>query len=67
MPGDITGSTNNIPDRIVDGIDIAVVCEAYGSEPRDENWNPDVDINNDGIVGGIDVATVCKQFGKTDL
>jgi len=67
MPGDITGATNNIPDGIVDGIDIAVVCRAYGSEPGDENWNPDADINNDGIIGGIDVATVCRQFGKTDL
>ena len=61
----LIGDINN--DGTVDGVDIAVVCRAYGSEPGDENWNPDADLNNDNIVDGIDVAIVCRAFGVTAI
>jgi hypothetical protein len=52
-------------DGIVDMTDVVIVCEAYGSTPKDPNWNPYADLNNDGVIDIIDVTTVTINYGGT--
>jgi len=47
----------------VDMIDIGLVCDAFGSEPGDPNWNENADINVDERVDMIDIGLVCDNFG----
>ena len=52
-------------DGVVDGKDIRIVCAAYGSTPKDSNWNPDADLNNDEVIDMKDVRIVASDYGKT--
>ena len=51
--------------------DIFAISDAFGSEPGDDNWNPDADIVGpaggppDGKVDIMDLATCGKYFGET--
>ena len=73
MVGDLTGGTPNpwdfVPDRKVDGKDIAIVALCFGSAPGclpPYIWNPNCDVNGDGKVDGKDIAIVALHFGQAD-
>ena len=51
-------------DEIVDVFDVVTVAEAFGSIPRDPNWNPAADIVQDEVIDIFDVVTVAGNFGK---
>jgi len=57
--GDVNG------DDKVDGKDIAVVAQAFGSYPTHPRWNPITDLNRDRMIDGKDIVKVAKNFGKT--
>jgi hypothetical protein len=57
--GDING------DKKVDGKDIAVVAQAFGSYLGHPRWNQDADLNRDNKIEGKDMTFVAKSFGKT--
>jgi parallel beta-helix repeat protein len=69
--GRITGDVNM--DGHVDGSDMALVAESFGSYGPNYlypgslpsiRWNPDCDINRDGVVDGSDLILVALNFGK---
>jgi hypothetical protein len=53
--GDVTGSTPNVPDGVVDMRDIAAICSKFGTTPSNPNWNPNMDLNKDGVVNMRDL------------
>lgn len=52
-------------DGTVDSIDAGMLSAAFGSVPRDPNWNPNADINNDGVVDIFDAIILANNFGRT--
>lgn len=58
FPGDV----NN--DLIVDILDMAITCMAFGSVRGEGNWNPDADIDENGRVDIFDVTSVGLNFCK---
>jgi hypothetical protein len=56
--GDING------DGKVDGKDISIAAQAFGTKPGDPRWNLDADINGDGKVDGKDLTLIARNFGK---
>lgn len=56
--GDVNG------DKIVNGLDLILLMQAFGSTPSDPNWNPNCDFNNDLRVNGIDLIILSQNWGK---
>lgn len=56
--GDING------DGVVDIYDALALASAFGSTPRDSNWNPNADLNNDGVVDGYDSIILAQTMGS---
>ena len=52
-------------DSRIDVRDITIVTMAFGSKPREENWNKIADLNYDRIVDIRDITIVALEFGKT--
>jgi hypothetical protein len=52
-------------DGKVDGKDIAIVAQAFGSYPEHARWNSAADMNGDNIVDSLDLALVAVNFGKS--
>jgi hypothetical protein len=55
-------------DGKVDGEDIALVAQSFGSWlgcPPQYVWNPICDLNGDGKVDGMDISLVCTDFGQS--
>lgn len=55
--GDING------DNKITVTDLVIICKAFGSKPRDANWNPDADLNDDGKVTVTDLMIASQNFG----
>jgi len=60
----IVGDVNG--DKIVDVFDLIRVAIAFGSEPGDPSWNPNVDLKEDNIIDVFDLIKVAIHFGETD-
>jgi hypothetical protein len=58
IPGDLNG------DFKVNLEDLVLLAQAYGSKPRDPNWNPNADIDNSGAVGLSDLAILALHYGQ---
>jgi parallel beta-helix repeat protein len=58
IPGDLNGDFN------VSRQDLVILMNAYGSRPRDSNWNPDADINGDSKVNLLDLVTLANHYGQ---
>jgi len=54
-------------DGKVDGKDMAIVAQAFGSYPGHPKWNPIADINLDNRVDGRDTANIAQNFGQRYL
>lgn len=52
-------------DGCVGITDLYMMVVAYLRTPRDDKWNPYVDLNNDYIINIFDVMLFAKDFGKT--
>lgn len=59
LNGDING------DKIVDIFDLVLVCNSYGSQPGDSNWDHRCDLNKDDIVDIYDLVMVATNYGQT--
>jgi hypothetical protein len=59
LSGDVNG------DRTVNIVDIVLYVLASGSKLGDPNWDPRVDINQDGIINDADFLVIATHFGET--
>jgi parallel beta-helix repeat protein len=51
-------------DDKVDGKDLAIVVQAFGSYPGYQRWNSQADLNRDNRIDGKDVVIVAANWGK---
>jgi hypothetical protein len=51
-------------DGIVNMMDLYLIAEAYGSGPRDPNWNPHCDVNGDGLINMMDLYIAATHYGE---
>jgi len=58
MPGDVD------VDGKVDGRDVALAAQAFGSCPGDPRWNGVADENEDNRIDGKDIVLIALNFGK---
>jgi parallel beta-helix repeat protein len=49
-------------DGKVDGKDIAIVAQAFGSRLSHRRWNWRADMNNDNKIDGLDLVVIAKSF-----
>jgi hypothetical protein len=59
LMGDING------DKIVNYTDAIEIGAAFGSKPKDPNWNPLADLTQDGYINYLDVIIMGANFGAT--
>ncbi len=50
-------------DGDVDGHDLYLLQQAMNSEPGDDNWNPNADLNGDGVINAADIDLFAGYFG----
>lgn len=60
LKGDLNG------DGDVDGSDLALFADAFGSVSGDDNYNPGADFDNNNVVDESDLAVFAADFGRTD-
>ncbi|MCX8095494.1 MAG: PQQ-binding-like beta-propeller repeat protein [Caldisericia bacterium] len=60
--GGVKGDVNG--DKIVNGLDLILLMQAFGSTPKDQNWNQNCDFNGDLIINGIDLIILAQNWGK---
>lgn len=60
LKGDLNG------DSDVDGSDLALFADAFGSVSDDDNYNPSADFDNNNVVDESDLAVFAADFGRTD-
>jgi parallel beta-helix repeat protein len=58
----ISGDLNG--DYTVGLADLVILAKAYGSKPRDPNWNPNADMDDNGIVGLSDLVIMAIHYGQ---
>jgi len=51
-------------DGYIDGTDVGLIQEAFGSKPGDSKWNPDCDLNGDGRIDMRDIGIALRNLGK---
>jgi parallel beta-helix repeat protein len=56
--GDLNG------DSKVSLADLVLLAQAYGSKPRDSNWNANADIEGNNIVGLSDLVILAQHYGQ---
>jgi len=66
VAGNVVGppSEGGFPDDIVNMRDIGAICNVFGATPSASNWNPNMDIDNDGAISSSDLDIACSNFGK---
>lgn len=52
-------------DSDVDGSDLALFADAFGSAPDDDNYNPNADFDNNNVVDESDLTVFAVDFGRT--
>jgi hypothetical protein len=66
IPGDVTSTTPDVSDGIVDMRDIGIICNHFGTTPSGSGWNSNYDVNEDSVVNMRDIGIACYNFMKTD-
>jgi len=64
VAGDVSGSTQGVPDGIVNILDINYLVRLFMTRPKSPNWNPNADINNDLVINILDVYIPVQNFLK---
>lgn len=60
IAGDVNG------DKTVNGVDLSIVSQAYGSSKGEPRYNPIADINEDELVDIRDIFLVARNLGKAE-
>jgi len=63
-PGDVSSTTQGVPDGTVDMKDIAYLVMLFNTRTNSPNWNPNADTNNDGVCNMKDIAIAVFNFNK---
>jgi len=66
IPGDVTSTTPDVSDGMVDMRDIGAICNHFGTTPSSSEWNSNYDVNEDNVVNMRDIGIACYNFMKTD-
>ena len=53
-------------DGDVDGSDLVIFSDAFGSSSGGPDYNPVADFDGDGYVDESDLAAFAAEFGRTD-
>ena len=64
--GDVDGITPGVPDDLCNMRDIGYVAQDFGFKPSSPDWEPNVDIDNNGVVDMRDIGIACFYFNKTE-
>jgi hypothetical protein len=64
VPGDVSGPTVGVYDKIVNMRDISYLIQFFNTNPGSPNWKPNADINNDGTVNMRDIQIAILNFNK---
>jgi hypothetical protein len=64
VPGDVSGPTQGVFDKIVNMRDISYMILLFNTKPSSPNWNPNVDVNDDGVVNMRDIQIAIINFNK---
>jgi parallel beta-helix repeat protein len=64
IPGDVSSVNQGVYDTTVNMRDIAYMIMLFNTRPGSPNWNPNVDVNNDGVVNMRDIATAIFNFNR---
>jgi hypothetical protein len=46
---------------------VLMIVKAFGTDPQNPNWNPNLDINCDDYIDTKDILITTKNYGRTDL
>ena len=49
----------------MDGSDLALFADAFGSAPDDDNYNPNADFDNNNVVNESDLTVFAVDFGRS--
>ncbi len=66
IPGDVSGNTPGVYDKVVNMKDIAYLVVQFNTRPTSANWNPNADINDDAVVNMRDIAIAITNFNKRE-
>lgn len=66
IPGDVSGNTLGVYDKVVNMKDIAYLVVQFNTKPTSANWNPNADINGDAVVNMRDIAIAIANFNKRE-
>jgi len=64
VPGDCSGPTQDVLDRVTNMRDINYMNGIFNTNPRLKNWKANADVNNDGIVNMRDINIAIQNFNK---
>ncbi len=53
-------------DGVIDGEDLIIFAESYGSKQGDSNFNPNCDFNSDKVIDNKDLLILSSHFGEKD-
>jgi hypothetical protein len=60
---DYRGSGDINADGSVDGLDLGIMCAAWGSLKGDPNWDQRADLNYDDVIDGVDFWILLANWG----
>jgi hypothetical protein len=67
MPFDVILLGDIYKDGRIDMRDVGLLCNLYGLEEGDPDWNPDADVYKDGIINMRDIGVECANYYKTGI
>jgi hypothetical protein len=67
IAGDVAGFQfdGGFPDGVVNMRDLGFMAQSVGTDISSPNWNPIIDIDNNGAVTMVDIGLACANFCKT--
>jgi CARDB/Dockerin type I domain/Cohesin domain len=64
VPGDVSGPTIGVYDKICNMRDISYMIILFNTKPSSPNWKPNADVNNDGTVNMRDITIAILHFSQ---
>lgn len=66
VPGDISGPTQGVYDKIVNMRDINYSILLFNTTPSTPKWNPNADVNSDQVVNMRDIQIAILNFNQRE-